>query len=86
MPTYPNPARSTATVRFAVLERQAVRITLYDLLGRRVQTVVDTVVDTEVEGRTEQVLDVSRLTSGTYFLRMQTEAGPVDTQRITVVR
>ena len=82
MPTYPNPARSTATVRFAVLERQAVRITLYDLLGRRVQTVVDT----EVEGRTEQVLDVSRLASGTYFLRMQTEAGPVDTQRITVVR
>jgi len=82
MPTYPNPARSTATVRFAVLERQAVRITLYDLLGRRVQTVVDT----EVKGRTEQVLDVSRLASGIYFLRMQTEAGSVDTQRITVVR
>ncbi|MGM0706175.1 MAG: T9SS type A sorting domain-containing protein, partial [Bacteroidota bacterium] len=82
LPTYPNPARSTATVRFAVPERQDVRIHLYDMLGRRVQTVVDT----GAEGRTEQVLDVSRLASGTYFLRMETEDGPVDTQRVTVVR
>ncbi|MFO8232138.1 MAG: T9SS type A sorting domain-containing protein, partial [Longimonas sp.] len=82
LPTYPNPARSTATVRFAVPERQDVRIHLYDMLGRRVQTVVDT----GAEGRTEQVLDVSRLASGTYFLQMETEDGPVDTQRVTVVR
>ncbi|PEN05723.1 hypothetical protein CRI93_11480 [Longimonas halophila] len=82
LPTYPNPARGQATVRFAVPERQDVRIDLYDLLGRRVQTVVDT----GAEGRTEAQLDVSGLASGTYFLRMQTEAGPIDTQRVTVVR
>ncbi|WP_176521796.1 T9SS type A sorting domain-containing protein [Longimonas halophila] len=82
LPTYPNPARGQATVRFAVPERQDVRIDLYDLLGRRVQTVVDT----DAEGRAEQTLDVSNLASGTYFLRMDTEAGPVDTQRVTVVR
>ena len=82
LPTYPNPARSTATVRFAVPERQAVRIHLYDLLGRRVKTVVDT----DAEGRMEQTLNVSDLASGTYFLRMETEAGPIDTQRVTVVR
>ncbi|TQE98899.1 MAG: T9SS type A sorting domain-containing protein, partial [Spiribacter salinus] len=82
LPTYPNPARSTATVRFAVPERQDVRITLYDMLGRRVQTVVRA----DARGRTEAQLDVSGLASGTYFLRMQTDDGPVDTQRITVVR
>ena len=89
LPAYPNPTRSTATVRFAVPDSgqdasgpSAVRITLYDMLGRRVRTVVDT----DTEGRAEQVLDVSDLSSGTYFLRMETEAGPVDTQRITVVR
>ncbi|PEN05720.1 hypothetical protein CRI93_11460 [Longimonas halophila] len=82
LPTYPNPARGQATVRFAVPERQDVRIDLYDLLGRRVQTVVDT----NAEGRTEAQLDVSGLASGTYFLRMETEDGPVDTQRVTVVR
>jgi hypothetical protein len=68
-------------VRFAVPEQQPVRIHLYDMLGRRVQTVVSA----DAEGRTEQPLDVSRLASGTYFLRMQT-AGHTETQRITVVR
>jgi predicted outer membrane repeat protein len=81
LPTYPNPARGQATVRFAVPNRQNVRINLYDLLGRRVQTVVDT----DAEGRTEQTIDVGGLASGTYFLRMQTESH-TETQRITVVR
>ncbi|MFO8232915.1 MAG: T9SS type A sorting domain-containing protein [Longimonas sp.] len=82
LPTYPNPTRSQATVRYAVPDQQPVRIVLYDMLGRRVQTVVDT----DAEGRTEAPLDVSNLASGTYFLRMETEGGPVDTQRVTVVR
>jgi len=81
LPTYPNPVRGQATVRFAVPDRQNVRIDLYDLLGRRIRTVVDH----NVEGRTEQTLDVSGLASGTYFLRMQTP-GHTETQRITVVR
>ncbi len=81
LPTYPNPVRGQATVRFAVPDRQNVRIHLYDLLGRRIRTVVDH----NVEGRTEQTLDVSGLASGTYFLRMQTP-GHTATQRITVVR
>ncbi|WP_176521785.1 T9SS type A sorting domain-containing protein [Longimonas halophila] len=81
LPTYPNPARSQAMIRFATPERQDVHIALYDMLGRRVQTVVDT----NAEGRTEAQLDVSNLASGTYFVRMQTD-GFTDTQRLTVVR
>ena len=81
LPTYPNPVRGRATVRFAVPGRQDVRIVLYDLLGRRVKTVANT----NTEGRTEAQLDVSDLASGTYFLRMQT-TGHTDTQRVTVVR
>ena len=81
LPTYPNPASGQATVRFAVPDRQDVRIALYDMLGRRVQTIVNA----DAEGRTEQVLDVSGLASGTYFLRMQTNSY-TETQRVTVVR
>ncbi|WP_176521779.1 LamG-like jellyroll fold domain-containing protein [Longimonas halophila] len=81
LPTYPNPTRSQATVRYAVPERQAVEIALYDVLGRRVRTVTDG----RAEGRTEQTMDVSDLASGTYFLRMQTESH-TETQRVTVVR
>ena len=82
LPTYPNPARSQATVRYAVPNPQDVRIVLYDMLGRRVRTVVDT----QATGRTEQPIDVSRLASGTYFLRMRTNGGIVDTQRVTIIR
>ena len=81
LPTYPNPVRGQATVRFAVPEQQNVRLALYDVLGRRVQLVADGPAD----GRTEQHLDVSGLSSGTYFLRMQTD-GYTETQRVTVVR
>ena len=81
LPTYPNPVRGQATVRFAVPEQQVVQLALYDVLGRRVQLVADGPAD----GRTEQVLDVSGLSSGTYFLRMQTD-GHTETQRVTVVR
>ena len=81
LPTSPNPVQGAATVRFAVPKRQAVRIALYDLMGRRVQTVLNATA----AGRTEISLDVSGLASGTYFLRMQT-ARHIETQRLTVVR
>ena len=81
LPTYPNPASGQATIRYAVPDRQDVRIALYDMLGRRVQMVTEG----PAEGRTEQVMDVSGLASGTYFLRMQTDSH-TETQRVTVVR
>jgi hypothetical protein len=101
LPVYPNPARTQATVRYAVpTNRYAVpaggappdgppggrsspevTIRLYDVLGRRVRTVQVG----ETEGRHQQVLDLSGLSSGTYFLRLQ--AGDrARTERLTVVR
>jgi hypothetical protein len=79
--TYPNPAQTQATIRYAVPERQDVKIYLYDILGRRVQTVVDG----EREGRYKRQLDTSRLASGVYFLRLRAE-GATKTQKLTVVR
>ncbi|MFB6232129.1 MAG: T9SS type A sorting domain-containing protein [Salinibacter sp.] len=79
--TYPNPAQQRATVRYAVPERQDVKMYLYDILGRRVQTVVDG----EREGRHKRQLNVSRLASGVYFLRLRAESA-TKTQRLTVVR
>ena len=79
--TFPNPARSRATVRYAVEAPVEVDLALYDLLGRRVQTLVQQ----EQEGRHERRLDTSRLPSGTYFLRLQA-GGTVKTQKLTVVR
>lgn len=79
--TYPNPARSQVTVRYAVPERQQVTITVYDVFGRRLRTVVDD----EQQGQQEVTMSVSELSSGTYFLRLEA-GGTTRTQRLTVVR
>ncbi len=77
---FPNPARTGATVRFAVPQRQKVTLEMYDVLGRRVQVVASG----EQEGRREVQVDVSDLPSGMYFLRLRAE-GTVKTERMTVV-
>lgn len=79
--TYPNPARQRATIRYALPRRQVVTVSLYDVLGREVRSVVRGKRD----GRHEQTLDVSGLPSGTYFLRLRAGSRTV-TERMTVVR
>lgn len=82
--TYPNPARSQVTTRFALPEgasSQGVRLHLYDVMGRQVRT-----VPVEASpGRHKAQLDVAGLSTGVYFLRLQT-GSTVKTQRLTVVR
>jgi hypothetical protein len=80
--TAPNPVRSRARVRYAVPEDREVRLQVYDVLGRRVETVAG--ADAEA-GRNEVQLSVEGLSSGVYVLRL--EAGEaVRTQRLTVVQ
>ena len=79
----PNPARTQSDLQVTVSEAQTLRIRLYDMLGRA----VDTVVEVEVPAFEAQriSLPVSRLASGTYFVRIQ----GVDftaTKRLAVVR
>jgi hypothetical protein len=79
--TFPNPARTQATIRFAVPEQQSVSLKVYDVLGRQVRTLVHG----EREGRQSIQVDVSDLPSGVYFLRLKAES-QVKTQRMTIVR
>jgi hypothetical protein len=62
-------------------DRHEVEVQLYDVLGRQVRTVVSG----QKEGRHEQTLNASGLSSGVYFLRLQA-GGEVRTQKLTVVR
>lgn len=82
-PTYPNPARGRVTVRFAVRARSdadAAALRLYDVLGRRVQSVRTGVRP----GRHEVHLPVHDLASGVYVLRLE-RAGQTRHQRLTVL-
>jgi hypothetical protein len=79
--TAPNPARTQATLRYALPEKQPTTIRLYDVLGRQVKTLVRA----PQSGRHERAVDLSGLSSGVYFLRL-TAGGHTRTQKLTVVR
>jgi predicted outer membrane repeat protein len=81
--TAPNPVRTQATVRYALPKGTdgPVRLTVYDVLGRRVRSVrLDAAT-----GRNERQLDVNGLSSGVYILRL-TADGTSAERRMTVVQ
>lgn len=80
--TFPNPAHERATIRFAVPEGRDTSLHLYDVLGRQVRTIVQG----EAQGRKELQVDLSNLSSGTYYLRLSTTNGQTKTQRLTILR
>jgi hypothetical protein len=80
---YPNPVRQHATLNVTVRDRQPVRIQLYDVLGRRVGTIMDEELPAQ-ETHTLQI-DAQRLASGVYFLRILGDEFAT-TERMTVVK
>jgi hypothetical protein len=79
---FPNPARSQATVRYTLPEKASVRVALYDVLGRRVRTLVDA---TQEAGRKAETVEVSSLSGGVHFLRLRA-GDTVQTKKLVVVR
>ncbi|MEM1041615.1 MAG: 5'-nucleotidase C-terminal domain-containing protein [Bacteroidota bacterium] len=69
--TYPNPTSSRATVGFDVPQAEAVRVAVYDVLGRQVAVLVDETVEA---GRHTAALDASALAGGVYIVRLEAGA------------
>ena len=82
LPSAPNPFAASTQLRYALPKNARVDLYVYDLLGRRVATLVDT---KQPAGRYTVMLDGEDLTSGTYFVRLRADT-QVRTQRVTVVR
>ena len=78
---YPNPTAGRATVAVGLAAPSAVRVTVYDALGRAVATAERALG----AGASDVVLDLSGLPSGAYAVRVTT-AGGVAVRRLTVVR
>lgn len=83
--TYPNPIRDRATVELAVKEAQPVTVAIYDVLGRRVATLLDGPLPAQELRRLRLDATATGLTSGTYFLRVTGEEFAA-TEQMTVVR
>ena len=82
LPAAPNPSGAATTLRFTLPAGGDVRLDVFDLLGRRVVTVLD---EARAAGGHAVRLDTSRLPSGVYLARL-TAGDRTATQRLAVVR
>ena len=79
---YPNPLSESTQIRYEIAEPVNVNLTVYDILGRTVETLVSA---HQTPGEYTVSLDASRLASGVYLYRIQ--AGSfVETKQMVVVR
>jgi hypothetical protein len=65
---YPDPFNSSTTIEYGLPEAGWVEIEVYDLLGRKVKTLVD---EEKQAGQYQVVWDASNYSSGVYFYRIE---------------
>ena len=68
---YPNPAQNTATLSYTLNRSENVGVELNDIEGQKLKTINARAI----EGRNAQLIDVTGLASGIYFLKLNTEEG-----------
>ena len=71
---YPNPFNPQTTIRFGLQEAATVQLTVYDLLGRPVQTLIDGAMS---QGWHEATFNATNLPSGLYLYRLTTPMGTI---------
>ncbi len=81
--SFPNPTAGNSTVRFQLPRTASVRVDVYDVQGRRVQTLTDRRYQ---PGEHDVDWDASGLATGTYLYRLMVDGELVATKRATVVR
>ena len=70
-PNYPNPFNPTTTIRFDLPQTVHVRLTVYDMLGRKVARLTDQVMPA---GEHQTAWDARSNPSGMYILRLEAGA------------
>jgi hypothetical protein len=67
---YPNPFNPATTIKFNVAKTSKVQITIFDVSGRKVETIVDEMLQ---PGVYEQTWNAQPYASGVYFYRLTTD-------------
>ncbi|MBT8400157.1 MAG: T9SS type A sorting domain-containing protein [Rhodothermia bacterium] len=79
---FPNPFSTATTISFEVAAAQRVNVSVWDLSGHQVATVLDASI---AAGKHEVTFVPDELPSGTYFARLQTDA-TVSTRKIILAK
>ncbi|GAB5519046.1 MAG: hypothetical protein RhofKO_12970 [Rhodothermales bacterium] len=80
---YPEPFNQQTTIRYEVINTVPVQLHVYDLLGRRIRTLVDGVQDAGVY---DVVFEAGDLPAGTYFYRLEAAGYVSITRRMVLQR
>ena len=65
---YPNPFNPSTTINFGLDEQSDVLLEIYDILGRKIQTLIN---ENREPGRYQTYFNARTLASGVYFYRLQ---------------
>jgi hypothetical protein len=80
---YPNPFNPTTTFRFELSQTDMTRLTVFDMTGRKVATVINQVLSA---GAHQFNWDASALSSGTYLYRLEAGNQIVGTKMLTLIK
>jgi hypothetical protein len=76
---FPNPFRSVATLPLSLTEAEAVRLEVFDVLGRRV---LEQDLGVQPAGASPRAIDLGAAPAGVYFVRVTTASGRSATRRV----
>ncbi|MCX6252219.1 MAG: T9SS type A sorting domain-containing protein [Bacteroidetes bacterium] len=79
---YPNPFNPDTKIKFQILKSSYTRVTVYDLMGRQVSTLVNEQLD---PGKYEVAFDGSNSVAGTYFYKLETN-GSVEMKKMVLMK
>ena len=79
---YPNPFNPSTTIQFELDKAAFTKLTVYDVLGRKVQELVN---DVRPAGTNTIQFDATNLASGVYLYRLEA-SGVVQTKRLTLIK
>jgi hypothetical protein len=79
---YPNPFNASATIEYSLHYGGPVRLEVFDLLGRRVTTLVE---GAQAAGEHEVIWEANDVPSGVYFYRLSAD-GFVETKRMLLLK
>jgi hypothetical protein len=83
MNAFPNPFNSTSRIEFSLERPSEVELSVFDIQGRLVRTLVS---ELRTTGNYTVLFDAGMLTSGVYFLRMQRDGQQAFVKRLHLIR
>jgi hypothetical protein len=80
---YPNPFNPVTTISYQLVSAAEIEINIYDMLGRKVTTLVS---GSQQAGTYQIQWEAGQLSSGTYIYRMMVDGRPVQARKMLLMR